>query len=436
MKNFIYLLLFAPVFSFGQMVTKSKASSGVIGNTNLANLPYIAPTKNGVKIAVDSVTVYKGVSYNGVFKFNTNATGAANGGRVYLKVSGKTNQAWEVWRIGVDHSDVFGADSLFNLKANKTLLDSVRIYLSNRIVADSARTATLQSQVAALPTYTASNGVLKTGSNFSSDTTYNRSVANSFSKAQINTAIATAIATIPSYTAGYGILKNSNAFSVDTASSSGIVSKSRLATNLNGYYKVSNPAGYISTYTESDPLYTANGVPKTRTVNGQALSANVTLNTDNVAEGVTNQYTTTARTRAALTAGYGWLYSNTTGVGTVDTASNTGIVSKPRLAAALAGYVRGVTLSTGSASFTSSSLLAGSTTVVTVTLSTPFTDSNYQIGSPLIFGSGGVSLLGGTFTLVSVVKNPTTVVVTLKNNALLSLAVSGTVDIVALRVSN
>jgi hypothetical protein len=187
---------------------------------------------------------------------------------------------------------------------------------------------------------------------------------------------------------------------------------------------------------ETDPLYTANGVPKTRTVNGQALSANVTLNTDNVAEGTTNQYFTSARARATLNAGYGWLYSNTTGVGTIDTASTTGIVSKPRLAATLAGYVKGVTLSTGSASFTSSSLLAGSTTVVTVTLSTPFTDSNYQIGSPLIFGSGGVSLLGGTFTLVSVVKNPTTVVVTLKNNALLSLAVSGTVDIVALKVSN
>jgi hypothetical protein len=95
--------------------------------------------------------------------------------------------------------------------------------LSNRIVTDSTQRVgavnNLQTQVTAntnsianIPTYTATLGVIKTGNNFTSDTTYNRSVANSFTKAQVNSAIATAIATIPVYTTGYGILKQAISF--------------------------------------------------------------------------------------------------------------------------------------------------------------------------------------------------------------------------------
>jgi hypothetical protein len=68
------------------------------------------------------------------------------------------------------------------------------------------------------------------------------------------------------------------------------------------YNGTTNPNGYISTFTETDPLYTANGVPKTRTINGQALSANLTLTTDNVSEGTTNLYFTNTRARAAISA--------------------------------------------------------------------------------------------------------------------------------------
>jgi hypothetical protein len=290
-----------------------------------------------------------------------------------------------------------GYASATSVSTERTRAQTAESNLSTRIGSDSSRTATnstnittLQGQVAAIPTYTASLGVIKTGNNFTSDTTYNRSVANSFTKAQVNSAIATAIATIPVYTAGYGIIKTSNAFSSDTTSATGLVSKSRLATNLGGYYKASNPSGYISgvtssmistalgytpyngttnpngylttgtitypvtsvfgrtgtvtataadysafyrpitytpsnsdittalgytpyngatnpnsyisSYTETDPLYTANGVPKTRTINGQALSANLTLTTDNISEGTTNFYFTNTRARAAISA--------------------------------------------------------------------------------------------------------------------------------------
>jgi hypothetical protein len=290
-----------------------------------------------------------------------------------------------------------GYASATSVSTERTRAQTAESNLSARIGSDSSRTAanstnitTLQGQIAAIPTYTASLGVIKTGNNFTSDTTYNRSVANSFTKAQVNSAIATAIATIPVYTAAYGILKTSNVFSADTASATGLVSKSRLATNLGGYYKASNPSGYISgvtssmistalgytpyngttnpngylttgtitypvtsvfgrtgtvtataadyaafyrpitytpsnsdittalgytpyngatnpnsyisSYTETDPLYTANGVPKTRTINGQALSANLSLTTDNVSEGTTNFYFTNTRARAAISA--------------------------------------------------------------------------------------------------------------------------------------
>jgi len=168
-------------------------------------------------------------------------------------------------------------------------------------------------------------------------------------------------------------------------------------------YNSTNPAGYISSYTETDPLYTTNGTPKSRTV----------------------------ATGYGLTGG-GDLSANRTLL--ADTASATGLVSKTRLNASLAGVVKNVLLGGGTASFTTSSLLAGGTNTVTVPLNQTFSDTNYQITQPMILGSGGVVLLGGTFTLVSIVKNTTSVVITLRNNALLALAVTGTIDIEAMKV--
>ena len=67
-------------------------------------------------------------------------------------------------------------------------------------------------------------------------------------------------------------------------------------------------AGYLLSSTAASTY-----VPLTRTINGLDLSANLTLTTTNIGEG-TNLYYTDARARAALSAGTGISYNNTTGV--------------------------------------------------------------------------------------------------------------------------
>lgn len=153
----------------------------------------------------------------------------------------------------------------------------------------------------------------------------------------------------------------------------------------------------LSSYTETDPL----SVPKTRLVNGKVLSADITLTTTDVAEG-TNQYFTTARALAAISG---------------------------------AGYIKGVQLGGGSATFTTSSLLAGGTVNVTVPLNTTFTATDYQVTQPTIISTAGVAVLS-TLSATVVTKNTNSVVVTIRNNALLSLAVTGTIDVVALKAVN
>lgn len=77
--------------------------------------------------------------------------------------------------------------------------------------------------------------------------------------------------------------------------------------------------GAVKSYVDNT---VANYVPTTRTINGFDLSANRTLNTDNIGEGTTNLYFTNARARAALSAGTGLSYNNTTGQFT-NTITNT-----------------------------------------------------------------------------------------------------------------
>lgn len=132
-----------------------------------------------------------------------------------------------------------GYASATSVTNERTRAQTAELNLSTRITNDSSR-------VAGIPVYTANNGVVKTGSNFSSDTTYNRTVSNSFTKAQTNTAIAAAIATIPVYSAGYGILKTSNTFSSDTTSATGVVSKSRLTSALALFQRIISAGTGIS----------------------------------------------------------------------------------------------------------------------------------------------------------------------------------------------
>lgn len=117
---------------------------------------------------------------------------------------------------------------------------------------------------------------------------------------------------------------------------------------------------------ETDPIYTANGVPKVRTItiNGVAydLSANRvwTLTTDNVSEGVTNLYFTNARARSAISL----TTTGSSGVATYNSA--TGVLNIPN-------YVQTVTL-TGD-------VTGSGTTSIATTLATV----NANVGT---FGSG------------------------------------------------
>lgn len=67
---------------------------------------------------------------------------------------------------------------------------------------------------------------------------------------------------------------------------------------LSNYYLASNPAGYISSYTETDPTFNTKFGLKTTT---------------DLTEG-TNQYFTNGRARTSISAGTGISYNNTTGV--------------------------------------------------------------------------------------------------------------------------
>lgn len=101
-------------------------------------------------------------------------------------------------------------------------------------------------------TYTASNGVVKTVSNFTSDTTYNRSVANSYTLATLQTKLNNYVlgTSLLNHVAGYGITGSNYNTSV---SQTWKVDSTAIQTIANffpkgdtRYYKSSNPSGYIT----------------------------------------------------------------------------------------------------------------------------------------------------------------------------------------------
>lgn len=118
-------------------------------------------------------------------------------------------------------------------------------------------------------TYTASNGVIKTGSNFTSDTSYNRTVANSLSLAQLQTKFngyllsATAASTYALQTTtispGYGMTGGGSLGANRTLSGDSTVFKSKV--------------GFLTDYNN--------------------LSARITTNTSNIATNTTNIATNT-----------------------------------------------------------------------------------------------------------------------------------------------
>lgn len=99
---------------------------------------------------------------------------------------------------------------------------------------------------------------------------------------------------------------------------------SQVASSLSGQYggagKVItitvNSSGVISAITESN-------VTLTNTVNSQ--SGTVILDTDDIAEGLVNQYFTTARARSSLSAGGDLAYNSNTGVFSFSTPTTDGI---------------------------------------------------------------------------------------------------------------
>jgi len=119
------------------------------------------------------------------------------------------------------------------------------------------------------------------------------------------------------------LLTNTGAVTVGTTNLA-FTKISQIASNLSGQYggagKVItitvNSSGAISAITESN-------VTLTNTVNGQ--SGAVILDTDDVAEGLTNQYFTTARARSSISAGGDLAYNSATGVVSYTLPSTDGV---------------------------------------------------------------------------------------------------------------
>jgi hypothetical protein len=111
---------------------------------------------------------------------------------------------------------------LTNKSTNTSLGTSNTLYPTQNAVK-----AYVDNAVSGIPAYTASNGVIKVGNDFRSDTTYNRTVNNSFTKSQTNTQIANAIsAYVPYAGATKNVSLNSKSLkSVDTLSSSHLYAK-------------------------------------------------------------------------------------------------------------------------------------------------------------------------------------------------------------------
>lgn len=98
-----------------------------------------------------------------------------------------------------------------------------------------------------------------------------------------------------------------------------------------------------------------------------------------------------------------------------------------------AGYVKGVQISIGSVDFTTSTLLGLNATFnVTVPLTFTFPDNNY-VPNMVITTSAGLNLLASQFTITTMVRNPGSLVLTIRNNSALTLALTGTVLVSAFR---
>jgi hypothetical protein len=119
------------------------------------------------------------------------------------------------------------------------------------------------------------------------------------------------------------LLTNTGSITVGTTNLT-FVKTNQLTSALAGQYGGSNKV--ITVTVNSSGIITAisdTSVTLTNTVNGQ--SGSVVLETDDIAEGLTNQYFTTARARSSIAVGGDLAYNSTTGVVSYTTPTTDGI---------------------------------------------------------------------------------------------------------------
>ena len=167
-------------------------------------------------------------------------------------------------------------------------------------------------------------------------------------------------------------------------------------------YNAANPNGYISSYTETDPLFNSNFSGKTTSDLAEGTNQYYTLarfntafsakNTDNLTEGSTNLYSTTARTRSALSGGTGINYNSSTGIITNTLPDQTITISNGTGISVSGTYPSfTVTNSKPGTTFTDLSGAAVSVTKVAMGTVTPSTGNGYSID---ISGVGFSNVLG------------------------------------------
>jgi hypothetical protein len=184
-------------------------------------------------------------------------------------------------------------------------------------------------------------------------------------------------------------------------------SASTIITNISGKLNISDTASMLSPYLRSATA-SATYVPLTRTVNGLALSSNISLTTSNIAEG-TGLYYTDARSRAAIsltTTGSSGAatYNNTTGGLNIPTYTLAGLGGEPSITAGTtAQYWRGDKTWQDFTTAARASFNAGTGITITsgtiATTITQYTDALARAALSFAAGSGGYNSSTGVITI-------------------------------------
>jgi hypothetical protein len=162
------------------------------------------------------------------------------------------------------------------------------------------------------------------------------------------------------------------------------VSTSDLAEGSNQYFTQARARGSLTSssstgisYNSTSGNFTLGSIPNsslsnsTVTVNGNAISlgGSLTLSTDSIGEGSTNQYFTTSRARTSVSAGTGITYNSTTGVIGTSITQYTDAMARATLSAGTGISYNSTTGAISTSAIPNSSLSNSSLTVGTTSIS-------------------------------------------------------------------